>query len=518
MHGAHALRTMNPSASEPAASGRQHAGQVSSRVFEGAIWTALRNALQTGMSLLCIAVVARALGPEAYGVFGAAMLLVTSAEILSGGAYAESLVQRERLEPGHVDATFWLSIGSAFVIAAAVMFAAGPLTALIGVPQARELMTVLALLIPLSSATVVPLALLARDMRFGALARIGAVASVLSSATGIALAWAGAGVWTLFFMELVRLSVNLVGGWWSVSWRPGRHGRLQHLRELAPFNRDTIAMYAAGYGDLLLPRALIASLLGPQVLGLYLLAMRVFDELANLVTHPLATVAMPGCARLQSDPQALHRLILGLYRSARLVAFPAFIGLAILAPYFIAPVFGAHWTAAIPAVQILMLGGLRQATVGFTVSILRGVGRSGLPILLFASGCLLQAVLIPAFAHWGVIGMALAALGRMLGNLPLSCWLIRHATGLTIREQVGGGAGVALATAAMALFVWSLAQLLEPLVDWPLLIALMVPAGAVMYVAALRATSPTTVRAATALLRALARRDRAALERQLAGD
>ncbi|HMN80095.1 MAG TPA: lipopolysaccharide biosynthesis protein [Burkholderiaceae bacterium] len=505
-------------ASEPAASASQRAGDVSSRVFEGAIWTALRNALQTGMSLLCIAVVARALGPEAYGVFGAAMLLVTSAEILSGGAYAESLVQRERLEPGHIDATFWLSMGAALVIAGAVMLGAGPLTALIGVPQARELMMVLALLIPLSSATVVPLALLARDMRFGALARIGAVASVLSSATGIALAWAGFGIWTLFFMELVRLSVNLIGGWWSVSWRPGRHGRLRHLRELARFNRDTMAMYAAGYADQLLPRALIASLLGPQVLGLYLLAMRVFDELANLVTYPLATVAMPGCARLQSDRQALHRLIIGLYRSARLIAFPAFIGLAILAPYFIAPVFGARWTDAIPAVQILMLGGLWLATAGFATSILRGVGRSGLPILLFLSGCLLQALLVPAFAHWGVIGMALAALGRMLGNWPLLCWLIRHATGLSIRQQLGGGAGVAAATATMALFVWSLAQLLEPWMAWPLLVALMVPAGAAMYVATLRILSPATVRAAVGLLRALVRRDRAAIERQLAGD
>lgn len=506
---------MNPPASEPASPPRPRAGEVSSRVFEGAVWTALRNGLQTGMNLLCIAVVARALGPEAYGVFGVAMLLITSAEILSGGAYAESLVQRERLETGHVDATFWLSIGSAVVIAGAVMLGAGPLTALMGVPQARELMTVLALLIPLSSATVVPLALLAREMRFGALARIGASASVLSSVTGIALAWSGVGIWTLFFMELVRLSVNLIGGWWSVSWRPGRHGRLRHLRELARFNRDTMAMYAAGYADQLLPRALIASLLGPQVLGLFLLAMRVFDELANLVTYPLATVTMPGCARLQSDRPALHRLIVGLYRSARLIAVPAFIGMAVLAPYFIVPVFGSRWTAAIPAVQILMLGGLRLATSGFTVAILRGVGRSGLPILLFLSGCLLQVLLIPAFAHWGVIGMALAALGRMFGNWPLSCWLIRHATGLPIRQQIGGGAGVAVASATMALFVWSLAQLLEPRVAWPLLVALMVPAGAAMYVAALRILSPATVRAAAALLRAFVRRDRMAIERQL---
>jgi PST family polysaccharide transporter len=119
------------------------------------------------------------------------------------------------------------------------------------------------------------MALLARDLPFRTSSQIGALATALSCGTGIVLALRGTGIWTLVVMEAVRSSVNLVGAFVAVQWWPGRRGRWRHLRELSRFNAGTLATYAVGYADLLLPRLLVSHLMGAQTLGLCMLAARV---------------------------------------------------------------------------------------------------------------------------------------------------------------------------------------------------------------------------------------------------
>ncbi|MGK2913385.1 MAG: hypothetical protein ACSLE5_02835, partial [Porticoccaceae bacterium] len=161
-------------------------------------------------------------------------------------------------------------------------------------------------------------------------------------------------------------------------------------------------------------------------------------------------------------------------------------------------------------------GGLRLASGAFNTAILIGVGRVQSSLILFAAGCLLHVVLIPALAPWGVVGASFAMLGRQFGNWPLGGLLIKRATGLSIRRQIEGGAPVLLAATAMAILVWWSAPLLEP---WlPLAGVLVVGAltGAIGYVAALRAVAPATLRTAMALFMAFVRRDRVKLEAVLA--
>ena len=84
----------------------ERASSISLQFFEGAISTAVCNLLQVMLSLTALAVVARELGPHAYGVFGIAMLVISVAEMITGGALTDSIVQRKDLDNGHVDATF----------------------------------------------------------------------------------------------------------------------------------------------------------------------------------------------------------------------------------------------------------------------------------------------------------------------------------------------------------------------------------------------------------------------------
>lgn len=488
---------------------------VALRFFEGAVWSAARNVLQIVLNLAALAVVARELGPEAYGVFGVAMLVIGVAEMVAGGSLTESIIQRKEIDDGHVDATFWLSLGVALALAALTAGFAPALARAAGSARAAEVLAVLGLLLPATVASRVPMALLARDLRFKASSQIGALATIASCTTGIVLALRGAGLWTLVAMEAVRSLVTLVGAFVAVTWRPRGRGRLHHLRDLWRFNAGTLATYSVGYADLYLPRLLVSHLLGPQALGLFMLAMRVFQEMSHLLTEPLHGVAMAACARAQDARDELQRIVLGLYHTSRLLVFPAFLGMAAVAPWLIPLFFGPKWLDAVTAVQLLMLGGLRLATGAFNSAILFGVGHVRATLYLFLAGCALHVVLFPLLAPWGVAGAALAMLGRQFGNWPLACVLIRRATGLSIAQQLGGGAALLASAALAAGAAWGTGLALQERWPAPALVVAAAVAGVLVYAAALRMLAPATWRTALELAAAFARRDRARIEAAL---
>jgi O-antigen/teichoic acid export membrane protein len=482
------------------------------RTFRGALWSAAGSWTQVGLNLAGVAVIARLVGPEGYGVVGLALVATGLAAMLCHGALTPSIVQHPALEDAHVDATFLLSITLSVAAAVALFAFAGPIAALLGGADGSAFaLRALAPLLPLSAAAAVCAALLERDLRFRELAAAGAASSVAANLAGIAAALAGAGVWALVAMEAVRVVVLLPGLARAVRWRPGRRGTLAHLHALTGFNLRVLATQALGTADDLLPRALVGTLLGPQALGHYMLGRRIFDELSRVVTGPLAGVAMSATARARHDTALLHRIVLGLYRTASLVALPVFLGAAVLAPLAVPLAFGAAWAPAVPAVQILLLCGTRTATGVFNVSILRGLGRPDLPIRLLGAGLVLQALLIPPLAAWGLSGVALAVLLRTFATWPLGCLYVRRASGLPIRVQLAAGAPAAGAALAMAASLLALDHAWnDPVSAW-LRLAAAVAAGGLLYAAALALLAPGTLHDARGLARALLRRDDRAL-------
>lgn len=485
------------------------------RSFEGAVWSAARNLLQVLISLVALALVARELGPQTYGLFGVAMLVIGIAEMIAGGALTDVIVQRKSLAEGHIDASFWLSTAVAVALAVGVMAFAQPLATWAGNVQAAEPLFALGALLPITVISRVPMALLARDLRFKAAAQIGALATIVSCGAGIVLALRGAGIWTLVVMEALRAGVLAIGSFSCVSWRPGLRARSQHVADLWRFVAGTLLTYSVGYADLLLPRLLVSHLLGTQALGIFMLAIRVSGELARLLTEPLRGVAMAASARAQDARAELQRLVSGLYRASRLLVFPVFLGMAALAPWLIPALFGSKWQAAVPAVQLLMLAGLPLASAAFNSAILLGTGHTSSSLALFATGCLLHLSLFPSLAAWGVSGAAVAMLGRQFGAWPLGIGLIRRATGLSPQRQLEGSGALLLAASLAAAIVWATASALQAYWSPGTLMPAAVVAGVAAYVLALRLFARDTLRVTTEVVGAFVRRDRAGLEAAL---
>jgi len=91
---------------------------------------------------------------------------------------------------------------------------------------------------------------------------------------------------------------------------------------------------------------------------------------------------MPAVSRLQNDKAKLDLFFEKSLRGAMLVGFPAFVGLAAIAPDIIPLVFGEQWVSSIGPAQIILLIGLVRSVDSVCAGTILALGQSRLILIL----------------------------------------------------------------------------------------------------------------------------------------
>src|SRR3546814_8136990 len=112
----------------------------------GTIWSATANWGREIVNFVIFFVLARILGPEAYGLLGMAMIVVAFTQIFIVESVGEALIQRKDLEPGHLDCGFWLLLFMAVLLALISFWAAYMVAALFDQPTVADLVRWLSIL------------------------------------------------------------------------------------------------------------------------------------------------------------------------------------------------------------------------------------------------------------------------------------------------------------------------------------------------------------------------------------
>jgi len=488
------------------------------RLARGAAWNVAGKLVQLGVTMATLVVVARLIGPQAWGVFALTWVSVGLIEIFATMAPIDTLVQRRDIAPGHLNATLWASLAVGLLGWGGLALAAQPLAELLGGgPMLAEILPARAATLPLGALAVVPVALLMRHARFKALAAVESIASIVSSVAGLALAWWGAGVWSLVAMELARAGTTLVAASAVARWRPGMAMRGHHLTDLLGFNANTWGAWGVMYCDGQLPRALISRSLGATAVGLYSLALRIYEQVVTLLIRPAYQVVQTGVARAQDERDAVREISIATMRASAVLSCPLFLGIGALAPVLVPTLFGEEWSGAVPVIQVMMLFAIRSPVAIVQMAIVRGMGKAHWHLGVSVVGVCLSIALLLASLPWGVVAVAAAMGVRGLLLFPLNAMLVRRLTGLTVREQALAGAGAFASALLMAAATWAALSWLASYLPAPVALALAAVGGALFYWAVLRLFSPQAARVVDRVLGALARRDLVAVRAALDG-
>lgn len=389
--------------------------EVGRQAVAGALWTGLEvwgeRLLQLGFFVL----LSRLVGPEAYGLVGLALLVNLAGEVLlAQGPWADAVARDPGLTPERWSSLFWLLLALGCALALIAVAAASPLASIFAQPALAGLMPCLAPALPLTALGVLPAAILRRELRFAPFAARSALAGLAAGAAATAAALAGAGLWSLVLLQLLQPAIAAAVLWRAVEWRPSVRFALAEVRPTITYAMGATAERLILVADALLLRVVIGWALGPVALGHFVLASKAIELLTNLLSRPIARVALPSAVRLAADPPALRRLTEGGLELAALAAFPTALALAFLAPDLVRGIFGQAWAPTGAALQLMAVLVATAPAMQLCTSLGYAARRLGTQIALAAGRVALLAVLLVLLGLADLVHVA-AAVGLRAG-------------------------------------------------------------------------------------------------------
>lgn len=418
-----------------------------SAAIKGTMWSLVSSLAPALLGFLVFLATSRVLTPAEFGIVAFAASIATAGLAVAPAGFREALIQRTDIEPKHLDTVFWLCVGAAVAIFGALCVAAPFVASSSGDPLLTALVPFISARVIFDMAAAVPNALLVRTMSFRMLALRTTAASVVAAVVCLGLLWAGFGLWALAASQLAGSVTTCIGALIAARWRPGLRFDFRALGDLKAFG-----LFSTGnhfITTISVDQLLIGALLGPAGLGIYGFARRIFQIFTDLLSGALNLVSYSLLSSMQGEKTKLREAyLLGTFASS-VVAFPVFVGLALVAGDLIPLAFGDHWIEAVPVVQAFCALGILTAVGILQASLIRSQGQADLWFYYVLSKQVVTVLYVFLFAGWGLLPLtvSLVVLNALMWMPTLH--MVVRLLGISLVSYLGSFALPVLATAVM---------------------------------------------------------------------
>ncbi|WP_077036412.1 oligosaccharide flippase family protein [Pelomonas sp. KK5] len=419
------------------------------RVRRSLIWSTVENLGLLLISFGTLVLYSHVLTAAEFGLFSMVLALIELVDVLIRMLFHDALIQREQADAMHFDTAFTTTLGLG-LLALGLCVAGAPLfERLVDAPGAGRVLAWTALALPFGAWTATIVAHQRRELSFKALALRSLMGRMTGAVVGLALVYAGAGVWGLVAQQVLIVGIGSCVLWWTAAQRPQLRFSMQALRDLAGFGASAVVTQLLTFAVKRIFTIMAGAMLGLAAAGLLNLAMRVVDTLYSVAATAVSQVAMPMLSALRGDPARMVRV----YRLATAVTcamlYGLMIGLAVTAPEVVQLVFGPRWSEASLYITVLACLPLLQGPRVLMNPLLSAIGRPGDPLI--ARGVefafLLAAMwLLPQRTLPWVLGVWLA---REALGFPIMLWLVRRGAGIRLADQLRGVVTPLVAAAVM---------------------------------------------------------------------
>lgn len=448
------------------------------RVAHAGVWVFALRATERLFGLARLVVLARLLAPEDFGLFGVALLALSTLETFSQTGFRSALVQRADDIRGHLDTAWTVQIVRGAALAALLYFAAPPVARFFEDPAAAPLLRVLGLVALVEGLTNIGVVHLQKELEFHREFAYKLSGTLVDLTVSIAAALLLRDAWALVYGLLAGRAVRMVASYLVHPYRPRLRFEPARAKELYVFGRwvfgSSVVVFLATQGD----DIFLAKVLGLTALGLYQTAYVFSNLAATEVTHVISRVTFPAYAKLQSDAPRLKEGFLRTLSATTALTIPLTAGLVILAPDFVPLFLGAPWTPMVPALQVLAVSGLVRSVAATGGALFQAVGRPHLDFWMNVGRvAVMAAAIYPLTMAYGTEGAALTVVLGITATLPVWWTASRSIVGASRAEVLRLLVPAAVSAALMAAALLALRAAFAPLGGWAFAGAVVLGAG-----------------------------------------
>jgi O-antigen/teichoic acid export membrane protein len=415
------------------------------------MWSYLTFVIGKVMVFISTVILARILTPADFGLVGLASVLAGYLGTLHTFGVGEAFIQSKFGSEESANATFVLSVASGILLFLLSVIITPLVVIFFREPRIQSIFPVLSFTYVLTGLTTIHDALLVKELKFQQRLLPTFVQYISKGISSIVLALMGFGAWAIVWgviIGTVAKSITLV---FVSPWKLTRMWNPHVTREIFGFGKFMVLQNIFGALEDNIDYMIVGRRLGVTDLGLYTLGYRAPELAIISLPSVISNVAYPVYAKLRDDITELQRSVRKTVQLVSWVAIPAGIGLAMVSSAFILTFYTDKWESAIPVMQLLSLYAMVYTLTYNFGDAYKAMGRPDILNKISFSTIVFTILALWIGAHYGIVGVALAHLSRVILLMGIQIIVVKKVLGIPPMHILDGVLRSFLSATVMAL-------------------------------------------------------------------
>lgn len=435
--------------------------ELKNKTVNGLKWSALERILSQGAQLVLMLILARMLGPKAFGLIGMLAIFIAIGQVFIDSGFSSALIRKNDRSNIDYSTAFYFNIFVA-VIFYIVLFITSPfISDFYQQPELTSLTKVIGLSLIINSFTLVPRTILTVSMNFKAQAKASICSVIIGGVIALTLAKCGYGVWALVAQTLSMALCNAVFLNVVAKWIPSLNFSKESFSYLFGFGGKLLAsgLLDTAYNNLY--QIVIGKKFDVVNVGQYTQANQISSIPAMTMTNVIQRVTYPMFSHMQDNHKKMQEYYLLTIKVAALFIFPLMAGIAIISKPLIHMFLGSQWSEASSLIMVLAFAYMLYPIHAINLNILQVKGRSDLFLKLEVIKKILGLAIIAITMQVGILYMCIGLLFHSYISLILNTYYTEKLTGLKIKNQVKEIFPIWIITLISSFIAWTSASYLS---------------------------------------------------------
>lgn len=405
-------------------------------VFSNFIW---RFAERSGAQLVAFVVsivLARLLMPEDYGTIALVTVFTTIMQVFVDSGLSTALIQKKDADDLDFSSVFYFNFAVCIILYVVMFFAAPLIASFYNMPELTPVVRVISLTIIISGVKGVQQSYVSRNMLFRRFFYATLGGTIFSAFLGIAMAYAGFGVWAIVAQQLSNTAIDTLILWITVKWRPKLMFSWNRLKGLLGFGWKMLcsALLDTVYNNL--RSLLIGKVYSSADLAYYNEGKKFPNLIVTNINSSIDSVLLPTMSREQDNRDRVKNMTRRSITVSCYIMAPLMIGLACCAKNLVAVILTEKWLSCVFFLQIFCVTYMFYPIHTANLNAIKAMGRSDLFLKMEIWKKIIGLILLLATLFISVKAMAYSLLISTLVSMIINSWPNNKLLNYSFLEQM----------------------------------------------------------------------------------
>lgn len=341
------------------------------------LWVGLDKFGNYAVNFIIGIILARLLGPEAFGIIGIIMVFMAVANVMAIAGLRDAMIRKKSPTPEDYATLQVINLGISILTYLLFFFTAPLISLFFDLQEFTSFLRVYSLVLIIQSFAFAKGIKLTKAFRFKNIALISFVSTLISGVVAIYLALKGFGVWSLVLQGLMNWAIRvMLYFYFDRTFEVGFN--LSSFKDLWKFGSKMMVVEIVNEVFQNINRAFIGKFFTTTELGFFTKAESYKNILSKNLSFAFVSVYFPQLSELQDDLVLMKKEYRKMIQNLTIVVFVSLFTLAGSSKNFILVLIGSEWEGAVPILRLLCFAGLAKPLISLNTNLLKVFGYAGI--------------------------------------------------------------------------------------------------------------------------------------------